>query len=72
MGELTFNQILKKLELSLRSGQMHDSIKYLSMLVEEAETEREEALVDELGDIIESGDEEALEDFFEEAYGAEA
>lgn len=71
MGELTFNQILKKLELSLRSNQMHESVKYLSMLVEEAETAREERLVNELGDIIEAGDQEALEDFFAGAYGAE-
>lgn len=72
MGDLEFNQILKKLELTLRSNQMHESIKYLSMLVDEAETEREQRLVDELGDIIEQGDNEALEDFFEDAYSVEA
>jgi len=72
MGELTFDQILKKLELTLRSNQMYESVKYLSMLVDEAETEREQRLVDELGDIIEAGDQEALEEFFEDAYGVEA
>lgn len=63
-----FNNTLKKLELSLRNGQMHESLMYLSKLTEDASTEDEQAVVDELGDIIVEGDDDRLESFFDDAY----
>lgn len=63
-----FNRTLKKLELSLRNGELHESVKYLSELTENAESEEELEAVEELGDIIASGNEDRLETFFDNTY----
>lgn len=68
MNDLTFNQILKKFELSLRNGDTPQTMRFLTMLIEEADSEREEDIVNELGDLIATGEADEFEEFFDEVY----
>jgi len=68
MGNLTFSQVLKKFELSLRNDRQHDAVRYLSILSEKADSKAERSVLADMQEIFVKGSSEDFEEFFDNVY----